>query len=68
MKIYSRRNAEFDLEGDLLTGAKTYDYQKEIKTYLGGKWDAAARGYRVDLAKVEKTLDINNVFRRTRYE
>lgn len=68
MKIYTRRNVEFDLTGDLLTGSKTYDHQKEIKAYLGGTWDAKARGYRVNLAKVEKTLDINGFFRRTRYE
>ncbi len=63
-KIVTRRGAEFDLNGNLMTGSKTYDYQKEIKGYLGGVWDKNAKGYRVDLAKVEKILDIGNVFRR----
>lgn len=66
--IYTRKaNVTFNLEGNLLTGSKTYDWQKEIKSYLGGVWDSKARGYRVDLAKVEKALATNNVFRSTPY-
>jgi hypothetical protein len=57
----------FDLTGDLLTGSKTYDWQKEIKSLLGGVWDSKAHGYRVDPEKVERALAAYSVFRSTPY-
>lgn len=66
--IYTRKaNVVFELNGNLLTGSKTYDWQKEIKSLLGGVWDSKAHGYRVDPEKVERALAAYSVFRSTPY-
>jgi hypothetical protein len=41
------------LTGNILTG-DTYNISEWIKKYLGGKWNAAQKGWMVDLAAVEK--------------
>jgi hypothetical protein len=42
-----------NLNGDILTG-DTFKVKEFIKRYLGGKWDAESKGWRVDLDAVKK--------------
>lgn len=46
------------LTGDILTG-DTYACKQFIKTYLGGKWDATSKAWRVDLEMVAKHTAAN---------
>ena len=59
---YSGRNdrKQLHLNGDLLTG-DTYDVRHFIKQYCGGKWDKAAKGWRVDIDKLMHLASIRNV-------
>jgi len=53
LQIKSNGWHDAELDGDLLTG-DTYKCKQFIKNFLGGKWDADSRGWKVDLDLVEK--------------
>lgn len=49
------------LTGDLLTG-DTYPMAADVRTVLGGKWDAGRKGWVVDLDKLAAKLGSGNSF------
>lgn len=53
LKIKSNGWHDVTLTGDLLTG-DTFAAKDFIKKYLNGKWDAARKGWVVDLEAVAK--------------
>lgn len=62
---YSNRHGEdgksrLQLDGNLLTG-DTYEARNFIKQYCGGKWDKAAQGWRVDVAKLMALTEVRNL-------
>jgi hypothetical protein len=50
------KHSNVTLDGNLLSG-DTYTIKEYIKTYLGGKWDAATKSWIVDTAKVQDLID-----------
>jgi hypothetical protein len=51
-----RKSTGMQLTGNLLTG-DTFQVKDYIKSYLDGKWDAEAKGWRVDTQKTLALLD-----------
>lgn len=53
--LTTRKGNKLQLSENILSG-DTYSCKDYIKAYLGGKWDAAAKVWRVDVAKVNAIL------------
>jgi hypothetical protein len=52
-QIKSKGWHNVEVDGNLITG-DTFKCSDFIKKYLGGKWDAQAKGWRVDPQLLEK--------------
>lgn len=59
--IRTRNENKMQLNGDILTG-DTYPIKDFIKTKLGGKWIADQKAWRVDVALVNKWLDLTTIY------
>ena len=57
--LITRKNEKLQVEGNLITG-DTFAIRFFIKTYLGGKWDADNKGWRIDTVKLGDMLRRSN--------
>lgn len=55
--ITNRKGNKMQLNGDILSG-DTYPVKEYIKKYLDGKWVADQKAWRVDVAKVNRWLNM----------
>ena len=54
------KSGKLQLNGNLVTG-DTYNASNFLKRFCGGKWDKAARGWRVDVTKMMALTEVNNL-------
>lgn len=57
--LTTRKNNKLQLNGDLLTG-DTFPVKDYLKKYCEARWDGDAKGWRVDVAKLNGLLAISN--------